>query len=292
MRERRRGAVAAHDVHLELPAEVGAGGHLAGRGIVGGAGIDVLARQFGVKVIAVDIGVKGDTSAFKNVTHKKVAPGTSSMSKGPAMTTEEALKAVETGIELVNAEFQKGLDIVGTGEMGIGNTTASAAICAVITGKSVAEVTGRGTGVDDNGLKHKIEIIEKAIALNKPQAANTLDVLAKVGGLEIAGLAGVILGAAANRIPVMVDGYISGAAALIAAGICPQSKDFMIAGHVSVEPGHKYCLNHLGLQPLVNLNLRLGEGTGGVIGMALCESACRILDEMTTFAEAGVSNKE
>jgi len=258
----------------------------------GGAAIDVLSRQFGVKVIAVDIGVNGDTSAFKNVTHKKVALGTRSMSKGPAMTSEETLKAVETGIELVNAEFKKGLDIVGTGEMGIGNTTASAAICAVMTGKTVAEVTGRGTGVDDKGLKHKIEIIEKAIALNKPQAANALDVLAKVGGLEIAGLAGVMLGAAANRIPVMVDGYISGAAALIAAGICPQSKDFMIAGHVSVEPGHKYCLNHLGLQPLVNLNMRLGEGTGGVIGMSLCESACRILNEMTTFAEAGVSNKE
>ena len=210
----------------------------------GGAAIDVLSRQFGVKVIAVDIGVNGDTSAFKNVTHKKVALGTRSMSKGPAMTSEETLKAVETGIELVNAEFKKGLDIVGTGEMGIGNTTASAAICAVMTGKTVAEVTGRGTGVDDKGLKHKIEIIEKAIALNKPQAANALYVLSKVGGLEIAGLAGVMLGAAANRIPVMVDGYISGAAALIAAGICPQSKDFMIAGHVSVEPGHKYCLNH------------------------------------------------
>jgi nicotinate-nucleotide--dimethylbenzimidazole phosphoribosyltransferase len=258
----------------------------------GGAAIDVLSRQYGVKVIAVDIGVKGDTSAFKNVTHKKVAPGTKSMSRGPAMTQEEAVKALETGIELVNAEVKNGLDIVGTGEMGIGNTTASAAICSVMTGKSVAEVTGRGTGIDDKGLKHKIEIIEKAIALNKPDKKQALDVLAKVGGLEIAGLAGVMLGAAANRIPVMVDGYISGAAALIAVGICPQSKDFMVAGHVSVEPGHKYCLEHLGLQPLINLNLRLGEGTGGVIGMSLCEAACRILNEMATFSEAGVSNKE
>ena len=208
------------------------------------------------------------------------------------MTEEEAIKAIEVGIELVNTETKKGLDIVGTGEMGIGNTTPSAAICAVMTGKSVAAVTGRGTGLDDKGLQRKVDMIEKAIALNKPEAKNALDVLTKVGGLEIAGLAGVILGAAANRIPVMIDGYISGAAALIAAGICPQCKDFMIAGHVSVEPGHRILLEHLGLQPLINLNMRLGEGTGGAIGMHLAESACRILSEMATFAEAGVSNKE
>jgi nicotinate-nucleotide--dimethylbenzimidazole phosphoribosyltransferase len=259
---------------------------------VGGAAIDVLARQIGARVIAVDIGVIGDTSAFKNVTQRKIAPGTHSLTKGPAMSNEEALKALEVGIELVNAEFKKGLDLVGTGEMGIGNTTPSAAICAVITGRSVAEVTGRGTGVDDKGWRRKVDMIEKAIALNKPDPENALDVLARVGGLEIGGLAGVILGAAANRVPVMIDGYISGAAALIAAGICPQSIDFMIAGHVSVEPGHRILLDHLGLQPLINLNMRLGEGTGGAIGMQLAESACRILSEMATFAEAGVSNKE
>jgi nicotinate-nucleotide--dimethylbenzimidazole phosphoribosyltransferase len=258
----------------------------------GGAAIDVLSHQIGARVIAVDIGVIGDTSALKNVEHRKVAPGTKSLTKGPAMTEEEAVKAIEVGIELVNAEAKKGLDIVGTGEMGIGNTTPSAAICAVLTGKPVAVVTGRGTGLDDKGLQRKVEMIEKAISLNKPDAKNALDVLTKIGGLEIAGLAGVILGAAANRIPVMIDGYISGAAALIAAGICPQCQDFMIAGHVSVEPGHRILLEYLGLQPLINLNMRLGEGTGGAIGMHLAESACRILSEMATFAEAGVSNKE
>lgn len=258
----------------------------------GGAAIDVLARQIDARIIAVDIGVKGDTSALKNVRHCKVAPGTQSMLRGPAMTMAEAVKAVETGIELLNAEVKQGLDIVGTGEMGIGNTTPSAAICAVMTGKTAEMVTGRGTGLDDKGLQIKVKVIEKAIALNQPDPANALDVLAKVGGLEIGGLAGVILAAAANRIPVMIDGYISGAAALIASGICPISKDYMIAGHISVEPGHRVLLEHLGLQPLVNFNLRLGEGTGGAIGMYLAEAACRILSEMATFTEAGVSNKE
>jgi nicotinate-nucleotide--dimethylbenzimidazole phosphoribosyltransferase len=258
----------------------------------GGAAIDVLCRQIGARVIAVDIGVKGDTSALKNVVHCKVAKGTQNLSKGPAMTTAEATRAVETGIELVNGEIRKGLDIVGTGEMGIGNTTASAAICAVMTGKDVAIVTGRGTGVDDKGLERKIAVIKQALAVNQPQVNKPLEVLARVGGLEIAGLTGVILGAAANHIPVMVDGFISGAAALIAAGICPQCRDYMIAGHVSIEPGHRIILEHLGLQPLVNLNMRLGEGTGGAIGMHLAEAACRILSEMATFEEAGVSNKE
>jgi nicotinate-nucleotide--dimethylbenzimidazole phosphoribosyltransferase len=258
----------------------------------GGAAIDVLCRQIGARVIAVDIGVKGDTSALKNVIHCKVANGTQSLSKGPAMTTAEATRAIETGIELVNGEIRKGLDIVGTGEMGIGNTTSSAAICAVMTGKEVATVTGRGTGVDDKGLERKIAVIKQAIAVNQPQVNKPLEVLAKVGGLEIAGLTGVILGAAANHIPVMIDGFISGAAALIAAGICPQCRDYLIAGHVSIEPGHRIILEHLGLQPLVNLNMRLGEGTGGAIGMHLAEAACRILSEMATFEEAGVSNKE
>jgi nicotinate-nucleotide--dimethylbenzimidazole phosphoribosyltransferase len=258
----------------------------------GGAAIDVLCRQIGARVVPVDIGVKGDTTSFPNVLQRKIAPGTRSLLRGPAMTPEEAVKALEVGIELVNAEFQKGLDLVGTGEMGIGNTTPSAAICAVLTGQSVDLVTGRGTGVDDKGLQRKIEVIKQSIALNQPDPARALDVLAKVGGLEIGGLAGVILGAAANRIPVMIDGYISGAAALIAAGLCPLAKNYMIAGHVSVEPGHRIILEHLGLQPLVSLNLRLGEGTGGVIGMHLAEAACRILSEMATFGEAGVSNKE
>lgn len=258
----------------------------------GGAAINVISRQIGAKVIVVDIGVAGKTPAFLGVVHHKIAAGTQNMAKGPAMTLEQATEAIETGIEIVKGEINKGLDIVGTGEMGIGNTTASSAICAIMTGKPVAEVTGRGTGLDDKQLQHKIEIINKALEINKPDPDKPLEVLAKVGGLEIGGLTGVMLGAAAHRVPVMIDGFISGAAALIAAGLCPQSKDYMIAGHISIEPGHRIMLEYLGLKPLLNLNMRLGEGTGGALGMVVVEAACRTLSEMATFAEAGVSDKE
>ncbi len=257
----------------------------------GGAAINVISRQIGARVVVVDIGVAGTSSPFPGIVNRKIAPGTQNMCRGPAMTPEQAAQSVEAGIEVVSSEIKQGLDIVATGDMGIGNTTASAAICAVITGKSPEEVTGRGTGLDDKGLQHKIAMIERAIAFNKPDPANALDVLAKVGGFEIGGLAGVILGAAAQRVPVMIDGFISGAAALIAAGLSPRAKDYMIAGHVSVEPGHKILLNYLGLKPLLDLNMRLGEGTGAALGISLAETSCRILSEMATFAEAGVSNK-
>jgi nicotinate-nucleotide--dimethylbenzimidazole phosphoribosyltransferase len=257
----------------------------------GGAAINVISRQIGAKVIVVDIGVAGKTSSFMGIVHHKIAQGTQNMCQGPAMTPKQAVEAVETGIDIVTGEINRGLDIVATGDMGIGNTTASAAICAVMTGKSPATVTGRGTGLDDRQLQNKIAVIEKALALNKPDPSNAMDVLAKVGGLEIGGLAGVILGAASRRVPVMIDGFISGAAALIAAGICPQAKDYMIAGHVSVEPGHKITLEYLGLKPLLDLCMRLGEGTGAALAMTLAETSCRILSEMATFAEAGVSNK-
>jgi nicotinate-nucleotide--dimethylbenzimidazole phosphoribosyltransferase len=259
--------------------------------IRGGAGINVISRQIGAKVMVVDIGVAGKTTSFMGIIHRKIAQGTQNMCKGPAMTTDQAIQAIETGIEIVKDEYNKGLDIVGTGDMGIGNTTASSAICSVMTGKTAAEVTGRGTGLDDKQLQHKIEVINQAISLNKPISADALDVLTKVGGLEIGGLTGVILGAAARRVPVVIDGFISGAAALIASGLCPQVKDYIIAGHVSVEPGHKFALEHLGLKPLVDLNMRLGEGTGAAIGMSLAEASCRILSEMATFTEAGVSDK-
>ena len=258
----------------------------------GGAGINVLSRHIGARVVVVDVGVAAKTSAFMGVLHRKIAAGTQNMCQGPAMTPEQAVQALETGIDIVNAEIKKGLDIVGTGDMGIGNTTASSAICTVMTGKTAAEVTGRGTGLDDKQLQNKIEKINKAISLNNPDKNNALDVLAKVGGFEIGGLAGVMLGAAANRIPVMLDGFISGAAALIAAGICPQAKDYMIAAHMSVEPGHRIMLEHLGLKPLVDMNMRLGEGTGAALGINIAEASCRILSEMATFAEAGVSDKE
>jgi nicotinate-nucleotide--dimethylbenzimidazole phosphoribosyltransferase len=257
----------------------------------GGAAINVISRQVGARVVIVDMGVAAKLEVNPGLISRRIAPGTQDMSKGPAMTTEQAKQALEAGIEIVTAEIRKGLDIVGTGDMGIGNTTASSAICAVMTGKTAAEVTGRGTGLDEKQLQHKIAIINEAIALNKPEVAKPLEVLAKVGGFEIGGLAGVILGAAANRVPVVIDGFISGAAALIAAGICPQSKDYMIAGHCSVEPGHRIMLQHLGLKPLLDLEMRLGEGTGGALAMSLAETSVRILSEMATFAEAGVAEK-
>ena len=257
----------------------------------GGAGINVIARQVGARIVVVDMGVASELEANPRLLSRKVAAGTRNMAVGPAMTVEEAIKAVETGIEIVTSEAAKGLDIVGTGDMGIGNTTASSAICSVMTGRPVAEVTGRGTGVDDQQLKHKIEIIEKALNVNRPVPEEPLDVLAKVGGLEIGGLAGVMLGAAAQCIPVVIDGFISGAAALVATALAPGLKDYLIAAHVSVEIGHHVLLDHLGLRPLLDLEMRLGEGTGAGLGIFLSETAARILADMTTFAEAGVSER-
>jgi len=258
----------------------------------GGAAINVIARQVGARVIVVDMGVAAELEADAQLLSRKVAPGTQNMCLGPAMTSEQAVKAVETGIEIVAAEVTKGLDIVATGDMGIGNTTASSAICVVMTGKPVAEVTGRGTGIGDKQLGHKIEVIDKALALNRPDPKQPLDVLAKVGGFEIGGLAGVMLAAAAYRIPVVVDGFISGAAALIATALSPRLKDFLIAGHVSAEAGHRLLLSHLGLKPLLDLDMRLGEGTGAALSIFLAEIAARILSEMSTFAEAGVSERD
>jgi nicotinate-nucleotide--dimethylbenzimidazole phosphoribosyltransferase len=259
--------------------------------IIGGAAINVISRQIGARVVVVDIGIAADTSSFEGIIKRKVAAGTRNIGQGPAMTLEQAIQAIETGIEIVNKEIDKGLDIVGTGDMGIGNTTASSAICNVMTGKTALEVTGRGTGLDDRQLQHKVEVINRALAVNHPESSKPLEVLAKVGGLEIGGLAGVMLGAASRRVPVVIDGFISGAAALIAVGICHQCQEYMIASHVSVEPGHKYILEYLGLKPLLNLEMRLGEGTGAALGISLAETACRILSEMATFSEAGVSNK-
>jgi len=254
----------------------------------GGAGINVLSRQVGARVIFVDMGVASDLKPDKQLIVKKVDYGTKNMCLGPAMTAEQAVKSLENGIEVISAEAKKGLDIVGTGDMGIGNTTASSAIFAALSGKSVEEVTGRGTGASDEQLKHKIEVIKRALALNKPKASQPLDVLAKVGGFEIGGLAGVMLGAAANRIPVVIDGFISGAAALIAIALAPQAKEFIIASHMSAEAGHIVMLNYLGLKPLLNLDLRLGEGTGAALGLFVAEAGVRTLVEMATFAEAAV----
>ena len=258
----------------------------------GGAGINVLARLTGARIVFVDMGVASDLKPHPQLTVRKAGYGTANMCHGPAMSLEQAVQAIEAGIEIVNDEAEKGLDIVGTGDMGIGNTTASAAICAVITGRPVSEVTGRGTGISDEQLARKIGVIERALAINRPDASKPLEVLAKVGGFEIGGLAGVILGAAARRIPVVIDGFISGAAALTATALAPQAKDYLIAGHVSAESGHPIMLEFMGLKPLLSLDMRLGEGTGAALGIYVAEAAARTLNEMATFAEAGVSEGE
>jgi len=258
----------------------------------GGAGINVITRQVGARIIVVDMGVVTELEPDPQLLSRKIAPGTQNMSQGPAMTREQAAKAIETGIEIVTTEVAKGLDIVGTGDMGIGNTTASSAVCAVMTGKPVAEVTGRGTGIADKQLTHKVKVISRALAVNRPDPKQPLDVLAKVGGFEIGGLVGVMLAAAAHRVPVVIDGFISGAAALIATALSPELKDFLIAAHVSAEAGHQLLLRHLGLKPLLDLGMRLGEGTGAALGIFLAEAAARILAEMSTFAEARVSGRD
>ncbi len=254
----------------------------------GGAAINVLARHGGVRVVVVDMGVAGECSDSQVIT-RKVGHGTRNFAVGPAMSVEEARRCLETGIELCEVELARGLDLVGTGDMGIGNTTPSAAIIAAFTGRSPAEVTGRGTGIDDERLALKISVIERALSVNKPDPSDALEVLAKVGGFEIGGLAGVIIAAAAHRVPVVIDGVISSAAALIATALAPQSRDYLIAGHLSVEPGHRAALSHMKLVPVLDLGLRLGEGTGGVLAMSLVEAAVKTLNEMATFADAGVS---
>jgi len=264
---------------------------MVGNFLRGGAGVNVIARQVGARIIIVDMGVAAKLESNPQLLSRKIAPGTQNMAAGPAMTLDQAVKAIETGIEIAATEVAKGLDIVGTGDMGIGNTTASSAICAVMTGKAVDEVTGRGTGITDKQLTHKIEVINRALKVNRPDTEQPLDVLAKVGGFEIGGLAGVMLGAAAHRVPVVIDGFISGAAALVATALSPRLKDFLIAGHVSAEAGHRLMLKHLGLKPLLDLGMRLGEGTGATLGIFLAEIAARILAEMSTFAEAGVSGR-
>lgn len=256
----------------------------------GGAAINVLARHVGARVVVVDMGVAAGIES-ETLVDKKIGYGTANMINGPAMTYEDAVRAIEAGIEVLELEAEKGMDIVGVGDMGIGNTTPSSAIAAVITGEAVREVTGRGTGIDDETLERKIKVIEEAIRVNIPNKKDPIDVLAKVGGFEIGGMAGVMLAAASRRIPVVIDGFVSGAAALIAYEIAPAVKEYMIAAHRSVERGHSVVLDYIGLKPLLDLDMRLGEGTGAALGISIVEAACKILNEMATFEDAGVSDK-
>lgn len=257
----------------------------------GGAAVNVLARHVGIDVRVVDIGVAFDFEAAPGLIRRKIMPGTKNFLMESAMSPMQAEESLEIGIELVTEAIGQGIGLIGTGEMGIGNTTASSAIAAVMTGRSAADVTGRGTGIDDAGHARKIDVIQRALEKHHLDSKNAMEVLAKVGGLEIGGLAGLILGAAAARIPVVLDGFIAGAAALIAVGLQPHCKDYLIASHRSVERGHHAVLEHLGLKPLFDLDLRLGEGTGACLGISLVFAAIKILTEMATFDEAGVSER-
>ncbi len=256
----------------------------------GNAAINVLSRHTGARVTVIDMGVIGGTPGGKGIICRMIDFGTRNMAKGPAMTRQQAIDSIEAGINTAEDEIKNGLDIVGTGDMGIGNTTASSAIFAAISKKPVSEVTGRGAGIDDKMLAHKIMTIEGAISINKPDPDDAIDVLAKLGGFEIGGLVGVMLNAAARRIPVVIDGFISSAAALLALKLCPPVRGYLIAAHNSAESGHRLLLNYMKLEPLLDLNMRLGEGTGAALGISLVEAATKALNEMKTFAEAGVSD--
>lgn len=258
----------------------------------GGAGINVLARQAGAEVNVVDIGVDYDFDDVPGLIERKVVKGTKNIAKGPAMTGEEARRCIEVGIELALEYADKGYNLFGTGEMGIGNTTPSSAIIACLSDLPPREVTGRGTGVDDDTFERKVKAIEDALRVNSPDPADPLDVLAGVGGAEIGGIAGLCIGAAVRRIPVLVDGFISTAGALIACEIEPKVKDYLIASHRSVEKGHRAMLERMGLRPLLDLDLRLGEGTGAALAMHIMEGALRIYNEMATFDEANVSEEK
>lgn len=259
--------------------------------LYGGAAINVLSKHVGARVVIVDMGVAATMNAHPQLISRKVAPGTGNIAKGPAMTRAQAVESILSGVEIVEAEIKQGLDILATGDMGIGNTTPSAAIACLVTGKSASEIVGRGTGVDDAGLHRKILAVENSLKVNQPDSRDGLDILSKVGGFEIGGLAGAILGAAANHRPVVIDGFISTAAAIIAATIAPQVKDYLIAAHCSQELGHRLMMEWLGVTPLLDMHMRLGEGTGAVLAMSIVEASCKILDEMATFGEAGVSER-
>ena len=257
----------------------------------GGAAINVLARHIGAEVQVVDMGVAAEFEPDPKLLNKKIAGGTNNMTEGPAMSEVQAISALEAGIEVAGTMIDSGYNIIATGDMGIGNTTPSSAITSVICNLKPGEVTGLGTGIDQKGLKKKIEAIKKAISVNRPDPKNGIDVLSKIGGFEVGGIAGIILGCAANRIPVVIDGFISSAGALIASAIEPKSVYYMIPSHCSVEKGHRIALAHLGLTPLFDFDMRLGEGTGAAIGISITEAAVKILNEMATFSSAGVSTK-
>lgn len=257
----------------------------------GGAAINVLARCAGAQVKVVDVGVADQTLRHPSLISRKVRPGTANMTKGPAMSREEARQAIKIGADIAESETNQGINLLATGEMGIGNTTPSSAILAAYSHTDLSRLVGPGVGLNDDGMQKKINAIEKALQVNQPDANDPIDVLSKVGGLEIAAMAGLILGSAVCRVPVVIDGFISGAAALIAYKIAPAAKNYMIASHLSEEPGHKVMLDAIGLEPMLRMRMRLGEGTGAALAFNIIEAATRVMREMAMFEEAGVKMK-
>jgi nicotinate-nucleotide--dimethylbenzimidazole phosphoribosyltransferase len=257
----------------------------------GGAAINVLARQAGARVVVVDMGVKTALPPLPEIRSERIGAGTRNFTRGPAMTRSEAVSALEAGIRIAEELAADGVTLLGIGDMGIGNTTASSALTAAFTGAPPAEVVGRGTGIDDQGLHRKIDVVRRALALHRLDPGDPVGTLAQLGGFEIAGLAGVVLGAVAARVPVVVDGFICGAAALTATRIAPAAAGSLIASHRSVEAGHRAVLKAIGQRPLLDLDLRLGEGTGAVLAMSLVDAALAIVREMATFASAGVTDR-
>ena len=254
---------------------------MAGPGLIG---VSVLARQAGSRLVVVDVGIKGQTNA-SHVINRKIKNGTGNIARGPAMTREEAIAAIEVGIEIVNSLAAEGVGVFGTGEVGICNTTTSAAVIAVLCGIEPSEAAGLGTGGDEIAHNRKLKAIEDALVVNRPDPNDALDVLAKVGGLDIAGLTGCYLACAAQRKPVVIDGFIAGAAALLAVQLCPAVKDYLIPSHLSAEKGAQLVLARLGLEPMLLMNMRLGEGTGAALAFNLIDGACRIINEMGSFAD-------
>ncbi len=255
----------------------------------GGAAINQLARHAGAELVLVDVGVAADTTAFPGVAQAKIRPGTANMAVGAAMTRDEAARALLVGAQAAAELIEGGVRVLGTGEMGIGNTTAASALTSAFTGVEPELVVGRGTGLDDAGVAHKADIVRRALEANFASTLDPLGVLAAVGGLEIAGMAGVILGAAAAGVCAVSDGFISGAAALVAVRLCPAAAGYIFPSHRSVEPGHSVVLDALGLQPVLEFDMRLGEGTGAALAIEIIDAACAVMSGMATFAEAGVS---
>jgi nicotinate-nucleotide--dimethylbenzimidazole phosphoribosyltransferase len=263
----------------------------------GGAGINAISRHVGAQVWVVDMGIIPELDpesidGGNQLMVRKIAGGTANLAKGPAMTRQDAEKSILAGFQLAADLFQQGIELLGTGDMGIANTTPSAAIASVITGIEPKEMVGRGTGVDDKGFSIKLETVKKGIRINQPNALDGLDVLAKVGGFEIGGIAGCILAAAFHSRPVVIDGFISTAGALIAYSLCPCAGDYMFGGHCSEETGHRNMLKYMGIEPILDLGMRLGEGTGGALSMSIIEGAVCVFNEVLTFGEAGVANKD